>query len=179
MGSRKSGKRFSHSDAVAVVCHGICPFGADEWRFSGSRGRLGNYKLLLAEIIFVLSKNDFSCFVGFVMVFVRLEQMNGASLGNARMDQHLLPYYQQDIANGLRNPPGFFCIPFDKYSKCLTTNDSSFPESTFFTARSSSNFNYDLETILKRGMKSYLEEAETRLSSPKMIFRVSSGKACT
>lgn len=36
----------------------------------------------------------------FVMVFVRLEQMNGASLGNARMDQHLLPYYQQDLANG-------------------------------------------------------------------------------
>ncbi len=36
----------------------------------------------------------------FVMVFVRLEQMNGASLGNARMGQHLLPYYQQDIANG-------------------------------------------------------------------------------
>ena len=35
MGSGKSGKRFSHSDAVAVVCHGICPFGADEWRFSG------------------------------------------------------------------------------------------------------------------------------------------------
>lgn len=36
----------------------------------------------------------------FVMAFVRLEQMNGASLGNARMDQHLLPYYQQDIASG-------------------------------------------------------------------------------
>ena len=40
----------------------------------------------------------------FVMVLVRLEQMTGASLGNARMDQHLLPYYRQDLAAGTITP---------------------------------------------------------------------------
>ena len=40
----------------------------------------------------------------FVMIMVRLEQMTGASLGNARMDQHLLPYYRQDLAAGRITP---------------------------------------------------------------------------
>ena len=40
----------------------------------------------------------------FIMVLVRLEQNVGAALGSARMDQHLLPYYEQDIAAGKITP---------------------------------------------------------------------------
>ena len=36
----------------------------------------------------------------FVLLFARLEQNVGGALGTTRMDQHLLPYYHQDIANG-------------------------------------------------------------------------------
>lgn len=36
----------------------------------------------------------------FMLMFARIEQHGGASLGTTRMDQHLLPYYKQDILNG-------------------------------------------------------------------------------
>lgn len=36
----------------------------------------------------------------FMHLYIRLEQNVGAALGTARMDQHLLPYYRQDIKNG-------------------------------------------------------------------------------
>lgn len=36
----------------------------------------------------------------FQQILVRLEQNVGGALGNSRMDQHLLPYYEQDIKNG-------------------------------------------------------------------------------
>lgn len=39
----------------------------------------------------------------FMLMFSRIEQHGGASLGTTRMDQHLLPYYQQDMANGVIN----------------------------------------------------------------------------
>ena len=36
----------------------------------------------------------------FQQILTRLEQNVGGALGNSRMDQHLLPYYEQDIKNG-------------------------------------------------------------------------------
>ena len=36
----------------------------------------------------------------FQQILARLEQNVGGALGNSRMDQHLLPYYEQDIKNG-------------------------------------------------------------------------------
>lgn len=36
----------------------------------------------------------------FVLMFARIEQHGGSSLGTTRIDQQLYPYYKQDIANG-------------------------------------------------------------------------------
>lgn len=60
----------------------------------------------IADTCFWISENparDFRSAIQlqwFMLMFARLEQHGGASLGTTRMDQHLLPYYKQDIANG-------------------------------------------------------------------------------
>ena len=60
----------------------------------------------IADTCFWISENparDFRSAIQlqwFMLMFARLEQHGGASLGTTRMDQHLLPYYRQDIANG-------------------------------------------------------------------------------